>query len=60
MGNAIEYGIDPKKCVIVGCSGGGWVAVGACNLLAKKNDLSKIKALFIQTAFLSNSTQHMS
>ena len=37
-----------------GVSGGGWIVVGAANLLAKENDLSKIKAVFVQTGMISN------
>jgi acetyl esterase/lipase len=50
-----NYGIDPTKVCISGCSGGGWIIVGAANLLAKANDLDKIKAMFVQTGMLSNS-----
>jgi acetyl esterase/lipase len=59
LDNSTKFGIDPKKAVITGCSGGGWIAAGAANLLAKKNELHRIKALFLSNANLSDSTQHM-
>lgn len=59
LANPAKYGIDPAKCCLSGCSGGGWIAVGAANLLAKAGDLAKIKAIFVQTAMLSNSCQNI-
>lgn len=59
LANPSDYGIDPEKNCLAGCSGGAWICVGAANLLAKANDLGKIKALFIHTGMLSNSTQDL-
>lgn len=56
LANAGKFGINPNKAAMAGCSGGGWIAVGAANLLAKANDLGKIKALFIHTGMLSDTT----
>jgi len=56
LANPDKFGIDPKKAAMAGCSGGGWIIVGAANMLAKANDLGKIKAMFIHTGMLSNST----
>lgn len=53
-----EYGVDPQKVCMAGISGGGWIAVGAANLMAKAGDISKVKALFIHTGMLSNETAH--
>ena len=39
---------------MAGISGGGWIITGAANLMAKKNKLSKIRALFIHTGMLSD------
>lgn len=57
LANAGTYGIDPARVGAAGVSGGGWILIGAANLLAKANDLGKIKALFVETGMLSNSTQ---
>lgn len=59
LANSNNYGIDPAKNCISGCSGGGWIVTGAANLLAKANDLSKVKALFILTGMLSNETHDL-
>lgn len=59
LANPDKFGIDPKKAAMAGCSGGGWIIVGAANLLAKANNLSKIKAIFIHTGMLSNSTDNL-
>lgn len=56
LANAAKYGIDPAKNCIAGCSGGGWIIAGAANLMAKANDLGKIKAVFIHTGMLSNAS----
>ena len=56
LANAAKFGINPNKCAIAGCSGGGWIVAGAANLLAKANDLGKIKAIFMHTGMLSDST----
>lgn len=56
LANPAKYGIDPAKNCLAGCSGGGWIIVGAANLLAKANDLGKIKALFIHTGMLLDAT----
>ena len=47
LASPANYGINPAKTCISGCSGGGWIIVGAANLLAKANDLGKIKAIFV-------------
>ena len=57
--NATKFRIQPDKTVMAGCSGGGYIAVGAANLLAKSNELGNVKALFIHTGMLSNATQHI-
>ena len=54
LANPDKYGIDPAKTCMAGCSGGGWIVAGAANLLAKSNDLGKVRALFIHTGNLSN------
>ena len=59
IANASQYGIDSSKVCIAGESGGGWIIIGAANLLAKANDLSKIKAIFCQNGLLSDSTQDL-
>lgn len=59
MANGDKFGIDTNKVCMAGCSGGGWIAVGAANLLAKADDLGKIKALFVHTGQLSNSAQDL-
>ena len=45
--NADKYGVDPEKLAMAGISGGGWITVGAANLMAKADDLHIVKALFI-------------
>ena len=37
-----------------GTSGGGWILVGAALQLHKTNDLATVKALFVDTAMLTN------
>lgn len=56
LANGAKYGIDPTKTCMAGASGGGWIAAGAANLMAKANDLAKIKAIFVHTGMLSDST----
>lgn len=55
MNNAGECGIDENKVVVSGISGGGWICVGALNLMAKTgaSELSKIKGLMVITGMLS-------
>ena len=57
--NAEKFGIDPNKICLAGCSGGAWICVGAANLLAKANDLEKIKSIFIHAGMLSNPTRDL-
>ena len=59
IANADKYGIDKGKVCLAGCSGGGWIIMGAANMLAKANDLGKIKAIFFHTGMVSNETQHL-
>ena len=44
--HADELGVDKSKICIAGASGGGWVVVGATNLLAKAGKSNYVKALF--------------
>ena len=39
IANKQQYGIDTSKICIAGASGGGWIIVGAANLMAKANKL---------------------
>jgi len=41
--NASELGIDTKKIILFGCSGGGYVASAACSKLALANESHLIK-----------------
>ena len=59
MANAAKYGIDQTKVSAGGVSGGGWILIGAANLMAKSNDLGKVKALFVETGMLSNAAQDL-
>lgn len=56
--NADSFGIDCNKICISGCSGGGWIIVGATNLLCKANSpyLSNVKGLLVNAGMLSNET----
>lgn len=56
LANAAKFKVDSSNVCITGISGGGWIVCGAANLLAKANELHKVKALFIHTAMLSNET----
>jgi len=53
------YNVDTSKVCMAGISGGGWIVSGAANLLAKANELHKVKALFIHTGMLSNETSYL-
>ena len=59
LANAAKYGIDATKSCLAGASGGGWIICGAANLMAKANNLAKIKAIFVQTAMLTDSTGNL-
>ena len=54
LSDPAKYGIDATKASLAGASGGGWIAGGAANLMAKANSLHKIKAIFMHTGMLSN------
>ena len=41
---------------MTGISGGGWIAVGAMNLMVKDGQSDRIKALFVHTGMLSHET----
>jgi acetyl esterase len=56
LSNPTKFGIDTSRVCMAGCSGGGWVCVGAANLLAKKGKLSMVKAMFVHTGMVSNET----
>merc|ERR1711988_813216 len=51
--NGHKHGIDPDLMLMGGASGGAWIAMGAANLLAKSDEVSRIKALFLGAAMLS-------
>ena len=59
MNNPTKYRINTNKVCLAGISGGGWIVVGAANLMAKEDKLSKIKALFIHTGMLSDECGRM-
>ena len=59
VANPTKYGIDTKRICLAGCSGGGWIAVGAMNLLIKANKAHLVKALFIYTGMLSDETANV-
>ena len=46
MDNAEKYGCDPSKLTVTGESGGGWITMGACILMAREGDrCDKIKLM---------------
>ena len=49
LSKAGSYGCDANKFAACGVSGGGWILCGAANILARANDIAKIKALFFET-----------
>lgn len=61
MKNADSFGIDCNKVCLSGCSGGGWICVGATNLMVKANapELMKVKGLLINAGMLSNETSRI-
>lgn len=52
--NATKYGLDSSKITIGGESGGGWVCVGAANLMVKSGDISKVNSMIIFTGMVSD------
>ena len=54
LDNASKFGVDPNKASMAGISGGGWIAVGAMNLLVKAGQSHRLRALFVHTAMLSH------
>ena len=54
--NAGKYGVNKSQICIGGCSGGGWVALGAANQMVKSGDIHMAKALFINTGMISDET----
>ena len=54
LANAERFRISPDRVCISGCSGGGWIVLGAANLMVKKGTIGKIRAMFIHTGMVSN------
>lgn len=54
-----QHGVNTQKVCIAGISGGGWIAVGAANLMAKAGDLCKIRGLFLHSGMISNETYNL-
>lgn len=52
--NADQYGIDKTRIVIGGVSGGGWICLGAANLMVKSGEISKVRAMFLDTPMITN------
>jgi len=52
--NDENFGIDKTKICASGVSGGGWICLGACILLAKANKVHMVKAQFLWTPMISN------
>ena len=44
---AFDYGIDKKRIVMTGASGGSFLALGAATMMIQKNQIDKVKALFL-------------
>jgi len=40
LANGAQYGADPNRACIAGCSGGGWVCLGAANMMVKTRKAS--------------------
>lgn len=55
-GNAMSYGVNKDQILASGVSGGGWICLGACNLLAKADKAHMVKAQFLWTPMISNET----
>lgn len=54
--NETKYGIDKNQICIAGISGGGWIAFGAGNILAKAGESHLVKAQFIHSGMLTDAT----
>ena len=48
------YGIDRKRISLGGRSFGAYVALGACMLMAQKNECAMLKALFLSAPVLTD------
>lgn len=54
--NADKWGVDRSKICASGVSGGGWICLGATILLARARKAHMIKAQFLWTPMISDST----
>lgn len=45
--NAEKYGVDKSRIGVMGCSGGGWIASGLSYHLAKNDESSLVKTMFL-------------
>jgi len=54
--NAGTFGVNKEQICASGVSGGGWIVLGACNLLAKADKAHMVKAQFLWTPMISNET----
>lgn len=52
--NAASLDIDGSKVCLMGVAAGYWIVTGAANLLAKKNELGRVKAMFLKSGMYSN------
>ena len=57
--NADSLGIDKNKIALAGISGGGWICMGAVNLIAKAGLSHQVKCVMCQTAMLSDESKNM-
>lgn len=57
--NAEKYDVDSTKLAAGGISGGGWISLGAANLMVKSGDISKMNSLFINTGMLTDESAHV-
>ena len=57
--NAVKYGLDPTKICAGGISGGGWISLGAANLMVKRGGIEKVNSLHINTGMISCETRHI-
>jgi len=52
--NAAKYGLDPDRICLAGQSGGAFLALGACKLLADSNEAHKVKSQFLCSPMIDN------
>ena len=45
--NGANYGLDPTRMGLTGCSGGSLVSLGAAKILVDSGEANKLKALFL-------------